>query len=45
MPSIPSMKLILGIGECIRSRDTGFTPLVEAPRLAEKLGVGRGACG
>ena len=28
-------------GEPVHSRDTGFTPLVEAPRLAAKLGVAR----
>jgi threonine synthase len=28
-------------GKPIHSRDTGFTPLVESPRLAERLGVGR----
>ncbi len=28
-------------GEPVLSLDTGFTPLVEAPRLAEKLGVAR----
>jgi threonine synthase len=28
-------------GEPALSLDTGFTPLVEAPRLAERLGVGR----
>jgi threonine synthase len=29
------------IGEPVHSRDTGFTPLVDAPRLAAHLGVGR----
>ena len=28
-------------GEPVLSVDTGFTPLVEAPRLADRLGVGR----
>ena len=28
-------------GEPVHSRDTGFTPLIEAPRLAAKLGVAR----
>ena len=29
------------IGEPVHSRETGFTPLIEAPRLAAKLGVAR----
>ncbi len=29
------------IGEPVHSRDTGFTPLIDAPRLAAKLGVAR----
>lgn len=29
------------IGEPVHSRNTGFTPLVESPRLAERLGVAR----
>jgi threonine synthase len=28
-------------GEPVYSKETGFTPLIESPRLAEKLGVGR----
>ena len=29
------------VGAPVHSLDTGFTPLVEAPRLAAKLGIGR----
>src|SRR5262245_39947384 len=28
-------------GEPVYSKETGFTPLIESPRLAEKLGVAR----
>ena len=28
-------------GEIVHSPDTGFTPLIDAPRLADRLGVGR----